>query len=95
VAHEDRASLSFEVGLGETQRLVDPQASSPQDRDQRAHPDPVGTVPRDSHHRDDLLDPGRIGRVPQALVPWSTTHPEAWERRRRARATGRVQERNG
>ncbi len=68
VADEETASPPVEVGLGERERLVDPKARSPQHHDQPAHPPAVTIVSGLPHDRDDLIDRGRIRRIP---TPWS------------------------
>src|SRR5215210_4327189 len=66
--HQQRAAARVQVGLGERERLADPQAGSPQHDDQAAQPAAVYAVARAAHHSDDLLDRGRIGRVAHPLV---------------------------
>jgi hypothetical protein len=68
VAHEQRSAPRIQVGFGERERLVDPQAGAPEYDDQGAQPAPVDAVAGVAHHRDDLLDRRRIGRVADPLV---------------------------
>ncbi|HME01712.1 MAG TPA: hypothetical protein VKG38_01605 [Solirubrobacteraceae bacterium] len=51
------------------ERLSDPQPSTPEQHDQGAEPLPVGAIAGSTHHRDDLLNGRRVGRVVLALVP--------------------------
>jgi hypothetical protein len=68
VPHEDRPAPGLKIGLCERERLVDPQACTPQDHDERSHPRAVGARPRCAHDRDDLLDSRRVRGVAAALV---------------------------
>jgi hypothetical protein len=45
VSNEDRAANRVKVGLGERERFADPEASAPQDDDQRTKPDAAGIIP--------------------------------------------------
>src|SRR6266540_2157558 len=84
VANENRAARAVEIGLGEVERLTDPQASPPEDDGERLQTRTVGTIPCGTHHGDDLLDGGRVGRVAQAFVPRRPALVKAWHRGRRA-----------
>jgi hypothetical protein len=63
-----RPAARIEVGLGERERLTDPQASAPQHNDQATQPAAVDTVTGVAHHSDDLLDRRRIGQVAHPVV---------------------------
>src|SRR5688572_2223274 len=54
--HQQRSAARIEVGLGERERLADPQAGAPEHDDQAAQPAAVDTVTGAAHHGDDLLD---------------------------------------
>src|SRR6188472_1199953 len=58
--HRQRSAARIEVGLGERERLTDPQAGAPEHDDQAAQPAAVETVTGAAHHGDDLLDRRRI-----------------------------------
>ena len=90
VTHQDRAARGIQVGLREIGRLTDPQTRPPQNHDQRAQPGAVGAAAGFAHHRDDLLDRGRVRRIPPALVSGSTTLVKAGHRDRRPAMTSRV-----
>jgi hypothetical protein len=66
--HQQRTAPRIEVGLGERERLTDPQPSAPQHNDQAAQPATVDTVTGVAHHADDLIDRRRIRRVAHPLV---------------------------
>ena len=67
--HQQRPAPRIEVGLGERERLADPQASAPEHDDQPAQPVAVDTVTGVAHHADDLLDRRRIRGVAHPLLP--------------------------
>ena len=90
-ANEDRAAARVEVGLGERERFVDPQAGAPEHDDQPAQPLAVQRVAGGAHDRDDLLDRRRIGRVAHALVARRAAGVEAGHRRWRATAAGGIE----
>jgi hypothetical protein len=52
----------------ERQRFADPQSGTPQQHNQRTKSLTLGAVTDRAHHRDDLFDRRRIGRVLLALV---------------------------
>jgi hypothetical protein len=87
---QNRAAGGVEVGLGEIERLADPQPGPPQDHDQRPQPGAIGTITRRAHHRDDLLHGRRIGGMAPAFVPGCATLVKARHRDRRTRMTGSV-----
>jgi hypothetical protein len=62
------AATLVQIRLGERKGLVDPNARAPQHNDQTAHPPAVTSASGLAHDRDDLVDRGRIRRVPAALV---------------------------
>jgi hypothetical protein len=80
-AHEQRSAPRIQVGFGERECLVNPQASAPEHDDQPAQPAPVDAVAGVAHHRDDLLDRRRIGRVADPLVARRATNMELRQRR--------------
>jgi len=92
VTHEDRASPGLEIGLGERQRLVDPQSSPPKDHDERADPCAVHACAGSTHDRDDLLDPRWISGKAPALIARHAPAPIPRHRRGRATATGCVEQ---
>ncbi len=71
--HEKAPARNVEVAFGEGERLADPESGAPQQHDQGAGPEAVRAVASAAHHRNDLLNAGRIGGVAQALVArWAT-----------------------
>jgi hypothetical protein len=66
--HQQRATTRVEVGLGERERLADAQAGAPEHDDQAAQSASVRAVAGAAHHRNDLLDRRRVGRVAHSLV---------------------------
>jgi hypothetical protein len=83
---------SVAVGLGEREGLLDPNARAPQHNDQTSHPPAVMTISGLAHDRDDLLDRGRIRRIPAALVGRDPPGVIARRRRRRPRSAGNIQQ---
>jgi hypothetical protein len=77
-AHEQRPRARIQIGLGERKRLVNAQPGSPQHDDQAAQPATVDAIAGAAHHRNDLLDRGRIGRVAQTLVARRPTGVKLW-----------------
>jgi hypothetical protein len=61
LAHEDRSAPHVEIVLGERERLLDTQPGAPQNDDDRAQPPAVTVIGSVAHHRDDLIDGGRVG----------------------------------
>lgn len=84
LADEDRSASWFEVGLAQDECFVDPQTGAPQDHDQRADSVAVKTGAGGPHHGDDLLDPGRVGRVAPSFVARDEPATVAGERGRRS-----------
>jgi hypothetical protein len=68
VADEQRATIGVEVGLGERERLTDPQPGAPQHDDHPAQPGTVRTITGRAHHGDDLLHAWRIWWIPNPFV---------------------------
>src|SRR5436305_8265918 len=54
--YQNRSAAPVEVGLGQRQRLPDPQPGGPQHYDQRVEAMAVASVPGLAHDRDDLID---------------------------------------
>jgi hypothetical protein len=71
---QQTSATLVQVGLDKRERLMDPQTGSPQDNDQTAHPTAVMTVAGMAHDRNDLVDCGRLRRIPTALVRRDPTH---------------------
>ena len=91
VADQQRAAPGVEVVLCERERFVDAQAAAPEHDDQRAQAPPVAVPPGEAHHRDDLLDRRRVGRVAHALVARRTPRVIARNRGGRAAPAGGVE----
>jgi hypothetical protein len=91
-AHEQRAALRVEIALVERERLLDPQPGAPEHRDQRAQARAMAILAGGAHHRDDLLDARRVGRVVLALVARRAACVVAGQGRRRAAAAGDVEQ---
>jgi hypothetical protein len=66
--HQQRAATRVQVGLGERERLADPQAGAPQHDDQNAQPAAVDAVAGAAHDGHDLLDRRWVGGVEHPLV---------------------------
>jgi hypothetical protein len=92
VANEDRAARAVQVALLERECLADPKPSAPKQHDQGAEPVAVSAVANGSHHRDDLLDRRRIGRVLLALVSRRAASVIAGYGRRGATMAGDIQQ---
>jgi hypothetical protein len=58
----------IEVVLGQRKRLLDAQPGTPKHHDHRSQPPPVPVLGGVAHHRDDLIDGGRVSRIADALV---------------------------
>jgi hypothetical protein len=93
VADQNRAAAPVKVGLGQRERLVDPQPGAPQHHDQRADATAVAIVAGVAHHGHDLIDGRRVSRVALALVPWRDPGTKPGCGRRRATAAGSVKQR--
>src|SRR5215216_1300285 len=66
--YQQRPAARILVGLGERERLVDPQAGAPEHDDQAAQAAAVDAVAGAAHHGDDLLDRRWVGGVAHSLV---------------------------
>jgi len=66
--HQQRSAARVEVGLGQGERLADPQAGAPEHDDQAAQSAAVDAVTGVAHHGDDLFDRRRIRGVAHPLV---------------------------
>ena len=93
--YQQRAAARVQVGLGERERLVDPQAGSPEHDDQAAQPVAVHAVSGAAHHCHDLLDRRRVGRVADPLVAGRATRVELRQRGGRATAAGGIEQQLG
>jgi hypothetical protein len=58
----------IEVRLAERKRLLDAQATTPENDDQRTQTPAMTVITGLAHHGDDLLDSRRVGWVPYSLV---------------------------
>ena len=74
---------------------MDAQPGAPEHDDQPAQPPAVAPVAGGAHDGDDLLDGRRIGRVAHALVARRAAGVEPGHRRRRAAATGGIEQQLG
>jgi hypothetical protein len=92
LAYKDRAARRVEVGLAQRERLRDPQAGTPEHNDQAADPDPIGILTGGPHHRDDLLDGGRIRWIPETLVAGRMALVKAREGGRRPAAPRAIEQ---
>jgi hypothetical protein len=54
--HQQRPATRVQVGLGERERLTDPQAGAPEHDDRPAQPAAMDGVARCAHDGDDFLD---------------------------------------
>jgi hypothetical protein len=84
-AHKDRAAGAVQIALIEIERFADPQPGAPEQDDQGAKSLSVGAIADSTHHRDELLDGRRVGRVVLALVPQGASAVIARHRRRQRR----------
>jgi hypothetical protein len=89
---EQTASPLVQVSLGECERLVNPQTGSPKHHDQTPHSPAVTIVSGLAHNHDDLVDHGRIRRIPAAFVRWDPPGVMAGHRRRGSGTAGGVQQ---
>ncbi|MFZ0974387.1 MAG: hypothetical protein WAN22_19305 [Solirubrobacteraceae bacterium] len=90
ITRAGRAAVAAEVAPLERERLANPEPGTPQQYHQRTKSVTVGAVTDHAHHRDDLLDRRRIGRVLLALVSGWTPSVIARHGRRRAAVAGDV-----
>jgi len=89
VPDQQTPSPLVQVSLGERERLIDPHTGSPQHDDQTSHPPAVTIVSGLAHHRDDLVDRGRIARITAGFGRWYPPGVMAGHRGRRTGAAGR------
>jgi hypothetical protein len=89
---QNRSALFFQIGLGQRQRLVDPQPGAPEHHDQPVEAIAVPGVGSVAHDRDDLIDRWRVSRVALTLVPGCPPGVEVRQRRRRAAAAGSIEQ---
>src|SRR5436305_3380746 len=94
-ADQDRTCYPVKVGLGERERLADPQTGPPEHNDQSPQPDSLRSLAGGPHDRDDLLHRGRVRRIAKPLVSRRPTLMEAGQRGRRAPTAGAIEQRNG
>jgi hypothetical protein len=85
----------IEIAFVEREGLLDAQTGAPHDHDQPAQTPAVRSVARGTHHRDDLFDLRRIGRIAQTLVAWSMAGVKARQRGRRSTSTGTIEQQLG
>jgi hypothetical protein len=88
--YRDSTASRIELGLGQIERLTDPQTRPPQEHDQRPQPHSIGVAAGLTHHGDDLLNRGRICLIPPALVPRRAPVVKAGQRDRRPAMTSRA-----
>jgi hypothetical protein len=92
ITHKDRAAPRLKIGLGQHQRLIDPQPSPPKDHDKRADPHAVQARAGSMHDGDDLLNPRWISGKAPALVARNAPALIPKHRRWRSTPTGRVEQ---
>jgi hypothetical protein len=68
LSDEDRPAALIQIGLGQRQRLIDPQPGAPEHDDQTVEAVTVASVMGMAHDRDDLLDGRRVCRVALPVV---------------------------
>jgi len=90
-ADDDAPADGIKVALSERQSLVDPQSCAPEQDDESTGTQSRCSVAGASHHRDDLFDGGRIGRVVAALVARRAAIVKAGHGRRRPAATSGIE----
>src|ERR1700716_3450385 len=89
---KNRSALFLQIGLGQRQRLVDPQPGTPQHNDQPVEAIAVPGVGSVAHDRDDLIDRRRGSRVALTLVPGRPTGVKVRQRRRGATTAGSIEQ---
>jgi len=92
VPDHDRPASFFQIGLGERERLVDPQPGTPEHDDQPVEAIAVPGVASVAHDRDDLIDRRRVSRVALPLVPGRPTGVKVRQRRWRAATAGGIEQ---
>jgi hypothetical protein len=93
VADQNRPPAPIQIGLGQRQRLMDPQPGATEHHDQAGEPVTVASLLSLAHHRDDLIDARRVSGVPLTLVPRRLARAEPGHRRRPASAPSHIDER--
>ena len=89
---QDGPPLAVKIGLSQRQRLADPQPGTPEHDDQSAQPHRLRSVPRGSHHVDDLLHGWRVRRIAKTLVARHAALVKAGQGRLRPAAPGTIQQ---
>ena len=95
VSDQHCSASGLMIRLGQHQRLADPQPCPPQHDDQTAEPQARRSASCLTHHRNDLLHPGRIRWIFASLIARWTTSVKARKRRRRAATTCDIGQRIG
>ncbi len=72
VAREQRSTPRIRVGLGQRERILDAQPTTPEHNNQRTQPPAVAIIARMAHHGDDLLLCRRVRRPAPRVAPTST-----------------------
>lgn len=86
------AAVAVKIGLSQRQRLADPQPGTPEHDDQPAQPHRLRSVPRGSHHGDDLLHGWRVRRIAKTLVARHAALVKAGQGCLRPAAPGTIQQ---
>jgi hypothetical protein len=93
VPDQNRTATLIKIGLGQRERLLDPQPGAPEHDDQRVEAMTVAIVPGLAHHRDDLIDRRRVRGVGLAIVARGYPGTRSWRGRWRTASTGSVKQR--
>jgi hypothetical protein len=93
VPDQNRTASLVQIGLGQRERLLDPQTGAPKHDNQGVEAMTVAIIPGLAHHRDDLIDCRRVGGVALALVAQGYPGTRSWRGRRRTTSTGSVKQR--
>ena len=88
VPDKDRAAALVQIGLGQRQRLLNPQPGAPQHDDQRVETMAVASMRSLAHDRHDLIGRRRVGEVALALVARGYPDAAPWRGRRRTAPAG-------
>jgi len=94
MADQQRTAALVDVGLAQRERLRDPQAAAPQDRDQRTDPEAVTVIAGLAHDLHDLLRPRWIGRILHPFVTRRATGQKPGGRDGRTSTPGRIHQRD-